>query len=44
MENYSSAVTYETMCAILHKVALATHKHALTCCVCQCHCTLMWSL
>jgi len=44
MENYSSAVMYETTLAILHKVALATHKHASTCCVCKCHNTLMWSL
>ena len=29
MENYSSAVTYETMLAILHKVALTTHTYLL---------------
>jgi len=30
MENYSSAVMYETTLAKLHEVALATHKHAVS--------------
>jgi len=32
---------YKATLAVLHKVALATHKHALICCVCQCHSTFM---
>jgi len=44
MENYSFAVMYEATFALLHKVALATHKHARTCCVYLYHNTLMWSL